>query len=121
MVRDSELEALLVTIGEESGIPISAIDHEAISGLLDGHERPEAMLVSRSLIPRPLDPAWLAGVRRVAIASGDLDAGDGHIPAGHVLKLPASLEDLEGTLRWLAWDGDQIDRSSTNDASSRLA
>ena len=122
VVGDSELRALLLAIGEEAGIPMAAIEPESVATLLNRDERPEAMLVSRSLVPRPLDPHRLQGVSRVAFASAELnqDGEDGFHP-GLFLKLPASLEDVEHALRWLAADGAQADPSSSSEASSSFA
>lgn len=122
VVGDSELRSLFLAIGEEAGIPVAAIEPETVGTLLDRDERPEAMLITRSLVPSPLSPAGLHGIRRLAVASSDLEdkAQDG-IGAGLVLKLPASLEDVERTLRWLAWDGAQVEPPSSNDSNSRLA
>jgi hypothetical protein len=121
VVRDSELRALFLRIGEEAGVPLAPMDPDTAARLLRGSERPQAMLISRSLIPSPLHPTRLSGIRRLAVASGDLDPGADGIPVSHLLKLPATLEDVEGTLRWLAWDGDQVGVTSSRDASSRLA
>ena len=88
----------------------------------DRDDRPASLLVTRSLIPSPLDPARLVGFGRLAVASGDGDAGVMDlIQEGLFLKLPATLEDVERTLRWLASDGAQSDGFSSKDASSRLA
>ena len=121
VVGDSELRALLLAIGEEAGIPVAAIEPATVGTLLNRDERPDAMLVSQSLVPMPLDPARLQGIDRLAIASGDLQPEDGDgIHPGILLKLPASLEDVERTLRWLAGNG-QVEPSPSNDSSSRLA
>jgi len=122
VVGDSELRALLLAIGEEAGIPVAAIDPQTVATLLNRDERPEAMLVSRSLYPMPLDPHRLQGVSRVAVATAELkpDGEDGFHP-GLFLKLPASLEDVEHALKWLAADGAQVDGSSSSEASSNLA
>jgi hypothetical protein len=121
VVGDSELRALLLAVGEEAGIPLAAIEPETVGTLLDRNERPDAMLVSQSLVPIPLDPAGLQRIDRLAIASGDLQPRDGDgINPGILLKLPASLEDVERTLRWLAGNG-QVEPSLSNDSSSRLA
>ena len=121
VVGDPELRALLLSIGEDAGIPVAAIEPETIGALLTRDERPEAMLVSRSLVPMPLDPVRLLGIDRLAIASGDSRPEDGDgIHPGLSLKLPASLEDVERTLRWLAGDG-QVEPSPSNDSSSRRA
>jgi hypothetical protein len=59
-------------------------------------------------------------IDRLAIASGEIQPdGDGTHP-GIFLKLPASLDDVERTLRWLAMDGAQSEPPSSNDSSSRL-
>jgi hypothetical protein len=126
VVGDSELRSLLLAIGEEAGIPLAAIDPETVASLLASEDKPSAMLVSRRLIPTPLDPAGLHGIDRLAVASGDLDDQDGldGIGPGHFLKLPASLDDVEITLRWLAGNGQgngQLEPSPSNDSSSRLA
>ena len=122
VVGDSELRALLLAIGEEAGIPVAAIEPETVATLLSRDERPEAMLVSRGLVPRPLDPHRLKQVTRVAVASADLnpDGEDGFHP-GLFLMLPASLEDVEHALRWLAADGAQADSSSSSEPSSTFA
>jgi hypothetical protein len=122
VVGDSELGALILAIGEEAGIPVAAIEPETVATLLNRDERPEAMLVSRSLVPKPLDPHRLQAVSRVAVATVDSkpDGEDGFHP-GLFLKLPASLEDVEHALRWLAVDGDQADGSSSSEASSSFA
>lgn len=122
VVGDSELRALLLTIGEEAGIPVAAIEPETVAAQLNRNDPPSSMLVTRSLIPSPLDPTRLEGVSRLAVASGDGDADvmDG-IPDSLFLKLPATLEDVERTLRWLASDGSQADLSSSNETSSRFA
>ncbi len=122
VVGDSELRALLLAIGEEAGIPVAAIEPETVATLLNRDERPEAMLVSRSLVPTPLDPQRLKRVSRVAVATAELkpDGEDGFHP-GLFLKLPASLEDVEHALRWLAADGAQADPSSSSEASSSFA
>lgn len=120
VVGDSELRALLLAIGEEAGIPVAAIEPSTVGTLLNRDERPDAMLVSHSLVPMPLDPVRLRGIDRLAVASGDLQPEDGDgIHPGILLKLPASLEDVERTLCWLAGSG-QVDPSSS-DSSSRLA
>ena len=121
VVGDSELRALLLTIGEDAGIPVAAIEPDTVAGLLGRHDRPDAMLVTRSLVPTPLDPSGFSGIDRLAVASGEIgpDAMDG-IESGQVLELPASLEDVERTLRWLA-DEDQPRPSSSSASSSRLA
>jgi hypothetical protein len=120
VVGDSELRSLLLAIGEEAGIPLAAIEPETVASLLKHDDKPSAMLVSRGLIPTPLDPNGLHGIDRVAVASGDLEerALDGIGP--RFLKLPASLDDVEITLRWLAGDG-QLEPSPSNDSSSNLA
>jgi hypothetical protein len=121
VVGDPELRALLLSIGEEAGIPVAAIQPETVGALLTRNERPEAMLVSRSLVPMPVDPARLQGIDRLAIASGDVRPEDGNgIHPGISLKLPASLEDVERTLRWLAGDG-HVEPSPSNDSSSPRA
>ena len=121
VVGDSELRALLLTIGEEAGIRMAAIEPDSVAGLLGRDDKPDAMLVTRSLVPEPLDPAGLRGIDRLAIASGDLDEeGLDGIGSGHVLRLPASLEDVEQTLRWLAADGQERPPLSS-DSSSLLA
>jgi hypothetical protein len=121
VVGDSELRSLLLAIGEEAGIPLAAIEPETVASLLEREDKPSAMLVSRGLIPRPLDPAGLHGIDRLAVATGDLEevALDG-IGPGRFLKLPASLDDVEVTLRWLAGNG-QLEPSPSNDSSSLLA
>jgi hypothetical protein len=121
VVGDSELRALLLAIGEEAGISLAAIEPETVSSLLGREDKPSAMLVSRGLIPTPLDPAGLHGINRLAVASPDVeeDGLDG-IGPGRLLKLPASLDDVEITLRWLAGNG-QLEASPSNDSSSRLA
>jgi hypothetical protein len=122
VVGDSELRALLLTIGEEAGIPVAAIEPGTVATLLNRDDPPEAMLVSRSLVPAPLDPHRLLGVSRLAVASAELEPGaeDGIRP-GLFLRLPASLDDVEHALRWLAMDGDQVDGSSRSEASSSFA
>ena len=121
VVGDSELRALLLAVGEEAGIPMAAIEPETVGTVLSRDERPEAMLISESLVPMPLDPARLEGIERLAIASGDLQPEDGNgTHPGILLKLPASLEDVERTLHWLAGNG-QLEPSPSNDSSSRLA
>jgi hypothetical protein len=122
VVGDSELRALLLAIGEEAGISVAAVEPETVATLLSRDERPEAMLVSRSLFPTPLDPHRLQGISRVAVASAELkqDGEDAFHP-GLLLRLPASLEDVEHTLRWLAADAAQADRSSSKEASSSFA
>ena len=121
VVGDSELRALLLAVGEEAGIPMAAIEPDTVGTLLNGDERPEAMLISQGLAPMPLDPARLEGIERLAIASGDIqpEEGNGFHP-GNLLKLPASLEDVERTLHWLAGNG-QLDPSPSNATTSRLA
>lgn len=121
VVGDSELRALLLAIGEEAGIPVAAIEAETVATLLNRDERPEAMLVSRTLVPRPLHPLRLNGVSRVAMASAELTDGEDGFRPGLLLKLPASLEDVEHALRWLAEDGAQVDGSPNNKASSSFA
>jgi hypothetical protein len=127
VVGDSELRALLLAIGEEAGIPVAAIAPETVAMVLNRDESPEAMLVSRSLVPRPIDPHRLQGVSRLAVATAELEpeAQDGFRP-GLFLKLPASLDDVEHALRWLAADGSQadgalVDGSSSSEASSSFA
>ena len=122
VVGDSELRTLLLTIGEEAGIPVAAIEPQTVTRLLDRNDPPASMLVTGSLLPTPLAPERLQGVERLAIASGDLQAGevDG-VSASIFLALPASLEDVERTLQWLASDGAQAESLSSNDASSRFA
>ena len=121
VVGDSELRAVLLAIGEEAGIPVAAIEPATVGTLLNRDERPDAMLVSQSLVPLPLDPARLRGIDRLAMASGDIQPEDEDgIHPGILLKLPASLEDVERTLRWLAGDG-QVEPSPSNDSNSRLA
>jgi hypothetical protein len=121
VVGDSELLALLLTIGEEAGIPMAAIEPDTVASLLGRDDKPDAMLITRSLVPKPLDPDGLRGIDRLAVASGDLEdeALDG-IGSGHFLKLPASLEEVEQTLRWLA-SGGQPRPSLSSDSSSSLA
>jgi hypothetical protein len=121
VVGDADFRALLLTIGEEAGIPVAAIEPETVATLLTRGERPEAMLVSRGLMPKALDPAHVVGIARLAIASADgvADDADGAVP-GVMLQLPASLDDVERTLRWLAADGGQALPSFSNDSSSRL-
>ena len=120
VIGDSELRALLLAISEEAGIPVAAIEPETVGTLLDRDERPDAMLVSQSLVPKPLDPARFQGIDRLAVASGDLlPEDDDGIRPGILLKLPASLEDVERTLRWLAGNG-QVEPPSSNASSSRL-
>ena len=75
VVGDSELRSLLLTIGEEAGIPLAAIEPETVASLLAREDKPSAMLVSRGLIPRPLDPAGLHGIDRLAVASGEPRGG----------------------------------------------
>lgn len=122
VVGESELRALLLAIGEEAGIPVTAIDPETVATLLHRDELPEAMLVSRNLVPAPLDPDRLQRVSRVAVASAEPEPGaeNGFHP-GLFLKLPASLEDVEHALRWLALDGDQEDPSPSSEISSTFA
>lgn len=121
VVGDSELRSLLLAIGEEAGIPVAAIEPETVATLLNRDERPEAMLVSRSLVPAPLDPHRLQGVSRLAVASAELTDGEDGFHPGLLLKLPASLEDVEHALRWLAEDGAQVDGFLNNEASSSFA
>ena len=122
VLGDSELRALLLSIGEEAGIPVAAFEPETVAGLLYHGQLPDGMLIGRSLVPEPLDPARLKGIARLAVASGDTeeDGMDGVHP-GLSLKLPASLEVVESALRWLSWDGAQVEPSASNDSSSRLA
>jgi hypothetical protein len=120
VVGDSELRALLLAVGEEAGVPVAAIEPEAVGALLNRDERPEAMLIASSLVRTPLDPARLQGIHRLAIASGEIQPDGDGIHPGIFLKLPASLDDVERTLRWLAMDGAQLEPPSSNDSISRL-
>ena len=122
VVGDSELRALFLSVGEEAGIPLAAIEPETVAALLHRDQLPDAMLITRDPVPAPLDLARLQGVTRLAIASSDgIEDGEFGIHAGRFLKLPASLEEVEGTLRWLAQDGREPEPASSNDSSSRLA
>ena len=80
------------------------------------------MLISRGLVPLNVSPAQLRDVSRLAVASAGsrADAEDG-LSVGVFLPLPASLAEVEQTLRWLTWDGDQVARSSSNDAKADFA
>ena len=122
VVGDTELRALLLAIGEEAGIPMAAIEPETVAGLLGRDNKPAAMLVSRDLVPKPLHPSGLMGIDRLAIASVDsgADGLDG-LSSARFVELPASLEDLEGSLRWLSADGGQPLPPSSSDSSSPLA
>ena len=121
VVGDSELRALLLAVGEEAGIPVAAIEPDTVGTLLNGDKRPEAMLISQGLVPLPFDHARLEGIERLAIASGDIQPEEGNgFHRAIFLKLPASLEDVERTLHWLAGNG-QLDPAPSNAMSSRLA
>ena len=94
---------------------------EATARLIAG-ETPDAMLIARGLVPLNVSPEQLGGVSRLAVASAGsrAEAEDG-LSVGVFLPLPASLAEVEHTLRWLAWDGDQVARSSSNDARADFA
>lgn len=119
VVRDADLRALLLTIGEEAGVPVAAVEPETVATLLNRDERPDAMLVSRSLVPRPLAPDRLALVARLVVASGELKP-DG-VGYGRFLQLPASLEAVEQSLSWLAAGDGQLEDVSRSEVSSRRA
>jgi hypothetical protein len=121
VVGDTELRALLLAIGEEAGIPVAAIEPQTVASLLDRDDKPAAMLISRNLVPKPLKPAGLHGIQRLAVASVDAEADGMDGLSARFLKLPASLEDVEQTLRWLALEAAQSGSPSSSDSSSPLA
>ncbi len=123
VVGDAELRALLLTVGEESGLLFSALDPRDAGARLAAGELPDAALVGADDRTTEVPPEQLHGIARLAFAStgrGSPMALDGVEP-GIQLKLPASLEDVEHVLKWLVWDGPQVVRSSSADSSSRLA
>jgi hypothetical protein len=122
VIGDTDLRALLLTIAEEVGLSLDALDPREADRRLAAGEVPPALLVAPDSTSGMLPADRLRRVRRLALASTDgSSAGlDGVVP-GMQLRLPASLDDVENVLRWLVWDGAQVARSSSEDSSSRLA
>ena len=112
VVGDSELRALLLAIGEEAGIPVAAIEPETVGDAAQSRRTPRSD--AREPQPRPVavrSRATRGQIERLAIASGDIQPeGEGNgFHRAIFLKLPASLEDVERTLHWLAGNGGQLD------------
>jgi hypothetical protein len=123
VVGDPELRALLLTIGEDAGLLFSALDPVDARTRLAAGELPEAVLVGANDRTTEVPPDRLRGISRLALASTGprwTTAVDG-IEPGMQLKLPASLDEVEHVLKWLAWEGPQVARSSSADSTSRLA
>jgi hypothetical protein len=123
VVGDPELRALLLTIGEDAGLRFSALDPLDAGTRLAAGERPEAVLVGAHDRTTEVASERLRGISRLALASTGprwTNSVDG-IEPGMQLKLPASLDEVENVLKWLAWDGPQVARASSADSNSRLA
>ncbi len=122
VIGDTDLRALLLTIAEEVGLRLDALDPREADRRLAAGEVPPGLLVAPDSTSATLSADRLRGVRRLALASTDgSNGGLGGVVPGMQLRLPASLDDVENVLHWLVWDGAQVARSSSDDSSSRLA
>lgn len=128
VIGDAELRALLLTLGEEARFRLSPIAPEEASARLSAGEVPDAMLTTRELISLGPPDDQVRRVRRLVIATASAADGDGEAVDGAVyLSLPADLDEIERTLRWLALDGSTADGlgsaggPTSSDSSSALA
>lgn len=120
VVGDDDLGELLETIAAEAGLTVTALPTDVAAARLARGDVPEAMLVTRIVASEAMRPESLSLVKRVAIASADGTDGIG-LDGNAFLPLPASLLDVERTLRWVAGDGAQSRRSVSREPSSLRA
>lgn len=120
VVGDDDLGELLETIAAEAGLTVTALPTDVATARLARGDVPEAMLVTRIVASEAMRPESLSLVKRVAIASADGTDGIG-LDGNAFLPLPASLLDVERTLRWVAGDGAQSRRSVSREPSSLRA
>jgi hypothetical protein len=119
VVADADLRSLLLTIGDEAGVDLDAVEPGEARWRLSTGDSPAAMLVERGALDASTAVA-LAKVPRLAIAAAVMSeerSGDG---PGLLLPLPASLTEIERVLHWLSWDGSQVKRSSKRAVNSDL-
>jgi hypothetical protein len=126
VIGDADLRALLLTIGEEARFRLMPIAPEEAAARLNAGEVPDAMLTTQELISLRQADARNLSVERLVIATASHYEQAGPVDGAVYLSLPADLDEIEQTLRWVALDGAAPDDSgyagpTSRDSSSALA
>jgi hypothetical protein len=127
VIGDADLRALLLTIGEEARFRLLPIAPEEASARLDAGDVPDAMLTTQELLSLRRNEGQALGVERLVIATAShRDDASAAVDGARYLALPADLDEIEQTLRWVALHGAAPDDSgyagpASRDSSSALA
>ena len=112
MIGDSDLAGLLQAIAADESVPTEVVPPDEAQERMAAGTFPETVLIDGGLSPRARSRLVLTAGRVVELSAGPRRPSiDGDRPAGMTLLIPAPLREMQRAIRWLAWEGDQVEPS----------